>query len=340
MPRLPKFDLNEVLARAGRLKDAVAGLKDAAPALNLGEAKNFLRGLGEQLEGGLDTLVPNRPPPPVASGARYETRVHTGPAGQRSCKLYIPSKYAGQPVPLLVMLHGCGQSPDDFALGTRMNELAEEQVFVVAYPEQARSANVSKCWNWFREDDQKRGQGEPSLIAGIAREIMGNLRIDPARVYVAGLSAGGSAAAVLGATYPDLFKGVGVHSGLACGAARDLPTALIAMKTGAPSPRRFGGVPTIVFHGDDDKTVHPANGDAVIAQAKTGDAGPRVDGGLCGGLRYTRLVYADDSGLPMQEHWILHGAGHAWSGGNESGSFTDPRGPDASREMMRFFRQR
>jgi poly(hydroxyalkanoate) depolymerase family esterase len=217
---------------------------------------------------------------------------------------------------------------------------------VVAYPAQATSANLSKCWNWFSEADQQRGRGEPSLIAGIARDVMADLSVDASRVNVAGLSAGGAAAAVLGATYPDVFKAIGVHSGLACGAARDMPSAFVAMKNGAPAQGTFAArgasVPTIVFHGDGDRTVHPVNGDHVIAQSKAAkDLRARSERGVSpGGMRYTRTIYADVSGKPAHEQWLLHGAGHAWSGGSSSGSFTEPRGPDASREMMRFFLER
>ena len=224
---------------------------------------------------GLDGLVgpvPARAPAPLPEGARFEERTFANEAGSRAYKLYIPSGYTGQPVPLVVMLHGCTQSPDDFAAGTRMNELAEEQTFLVAYPAQAQSANVSKCWNWFNAADQQRDRGEPSLIAGITRQIMHDFSVEPGRVYVAGLSAGGAAAAIMGSAYPDLYAAVGVHSGLACGAARDMPSAFAAMRQGG-APHHSGAeqpVPTIVFHGDRDTTVSPINGDQVIAQSKAG----------------------------------------------------------------------
>jgi len=244
-------------------------------------------------------------------------------------------------VPLVVMLHGCTQSPDDFAAGTQMNELAEEQTFLVAYPAQAQSANVSKCWNWFNAGDQQRDRGEPSLIAGITRQIMRDFSVEPGRIYVAGLSAGGAAAAIMGSAYPDLYAAVGVHSGLACGAARDMPSAFAAMRQGGTLHHSGTNqlVPTIVFHGDRDTTVNPVNGDQVIAQSKaSSDLRTTVSRGQSpGGVGYTRTVGCDDSGHPMLEHWVLHGAGHAWSGGSATGSYTEPHGPEASREMMRFF---
>lgn len=307
--------------------------------------RGFLDRMGQPGSGlSLDGLIgpsPARAPAPLPEGARFEERTFANEAGSRAYKLYIPSGYTGQPVPLVVMLHGCTQSPDDFAAGTRMNELAEEQTFLVVYPAQAQSANVSKCWNWFNAADQQRDRGEPSLIAGITRQIMRDLSVELGRVYVAGLSAGGAAAAIMGSAYPDLFAAVGVHSGLACGAARDMPSAFAAMRQGgAPHQEEAKQpVPTIVFHGDRDTTVNPINGDQVAAQSKAGsDLRTTVSRGQApGGISYTRTIACDDSGHPMLEHWVLHGAGHAWSGGSPSGSYTEPRGPDASREMMRFF---
>lgn len=290
-----------------------------------------------------------RAPAPLPNGAQFREHIYANEAGVRAYKLYVPSSYHGQAVPLVVMLHGCTQSPDDFAAGTRMNDLAEEQNFLVAYPAQAKSANASKCWNWFSAGDQQRDQGEPSLIAGITRQIMRDFAVAPGRVYIAGLSAGGAAAAIMGATYPDLYAAIGVHSGLACGAASDIPSAFAAMRQGG-SPavaqsRRPGGsggaVATIVFHGDQDTTVNPVNGDQVIAQSKAAaDLRTTVSRGEApGGINYTRTVAADERGRAMLEQWVLHGAGHAWSGGSAEGSYTEPRGPDASREMMRFFLQ-
>jgi poly(hydroxyalkanoate) depolymerase family esterase len=247
------------------------------------------------------------------------------------------------------MLHGCTQSPDDFAAGTRMNAVAEGHICLVAYPGQTSSANRQKCWNWFSEGDQQRDGGEPSLIAGITREVMRDYAIDPRRVYVAGLSAGGAAAAVLGQAYPDLYAAIGVHSGLACGAARDLPSAFAAMQRGnGGSAYRAAGisrsgpqrvVPAIVFHGDRDTTVNPRNGDAVVAQAARGAAlrTHAEEGRVPGGYAYSRALHADANGQTVIEQWVIHGAGHAWFGGSPAGSYTDPRGPDATGEMLRFF---
>jgi poly(hydroxyalkanoate) depolymerase family esterase len=234
-----------------------------------------------------------------------------------------------------------------------MNLRAEEYNCFVVYPEQSASANISKCWNWFRPGDQFRGQGEPALIAGITRQVMSDYSVDEERIYAAGLSAGGAAAAVLAAAYPDLYAAIGVHSGLACGVARDVPSAFAAMRQSQPGARRRsdnnlsgrGGysriVPAIVFHGDQDTTVHPNNGDQVIAQLREvldTDVKATVERGrVPGGRTYTRTVHRDAADHSIFEQWVIHGAGHAWSGGSLAGSYTDPRGPDATREMLRFF---
>ena len=287
-----------------------------------------------------------RAPPSASDIAPKSTRFIEGTfsnaAGSRTYKLFIPSRYQGKPLPLIVMLHGCTQSPDDFAAGTRMNFLAEEQNCFVVYPEQPSGANQAKCWNWFRTGDQQRGGGEPSLIAGITRQIMREHAIDPKRVYVAGLSAGGAAAAIMAATYGDLYAAVGIHSGLACGAASDLPSAFTAMRQGGgpeTSVKAGSPVPTIVFHGDRDTTVHPDNGDRILERStKAASSATKVlRGRVPDGHAYTRTIVADRSGRVIAEHWNVHGAGHAWSGGSPAGSYTDPQGPDAAREMLRFF---
>jgi len=267
---------------------------------------------------------------------RFVHASFTNRSGTRAYKTYIPARDEGQPRPLVVMLHGCKQNPDDFAAGTRMNQLADEMGFIVAYPEQAAAANVSRCWNWFKAGDQRRDSGEPSLIAGITREVMARYNVDSPRVYVAGLSAGGAMAAIMGRTYPDLYAAIGIHSGLAYGAARDIPSALAAMRGRKyrSDPRcgesTFQAVPTIVFHGDLDTTVHARNGEQVFTSRT-------VEKGEESGRRYTRTTQTDASGKPALEHWLVHGAGHAWSGGSANGSYTDPRGPDATRAMLRFF---
>jgi poly(hydroxyalkanoate) depolymerase family esterase len=279
----------------------------------------------------------------LPAGARFEERIFANEAGSQTYKLYIPSCYRGEPLPLIVMLHGCKQSPDDFAAGTQMNELAEEQGFLVAYPAQPSSANPAKCWNWFSAGDQLRDRGEPSLIAGITRQIIRDVAVDPTHVYIAGLSAGGAAAAIMGLAYPDLYAAIGVHSGLACGAAKDMPSAFAAMRQGGSSLMEAAKLPlpTIVFHGDRDHTVNPVNGDQVIAQSKAAaELHLTISRGQsAGGIYYTQTIQADESGRPILEQWVLHGAGHAWSGGSPAGSYTDPSGPDASREMLRFFRE-
>lgn len=315
---------------------------------NLPEA---LRGLSE-LPGRLPGMLqggrsgPEAPQTPAPEGAQFLARSFEGEGARLAYRLYIPANRGTAPMPLVVMLHGCTQSPEDFAAGTRMNQLAEEKGFLVAYPAQSNSANMQRCWNWFRPGDQQRDSGEPGLIAGMAREILREDGADPRRVYVAGLSAGGAAAAILAARYPDLFAAAGVHSGLGCGAARDLPSALSAMRQGAadlPTPTGTGArlVPTIVFHADGDSTVNPRNGDQIIEQLQRSlpvDWRMRVEEGrVPNGHAWRRTLYADGSGRHPLEQWLIHGGGHAWSGGAPDGSYTDPKGPDASREMLRFF---
>ena len=279
----------------------------------------------------------------VPEGARFIEGTYSNKAGSRTYKLFVPSGYdQAQPLPLVVMLHGCTQSPDDFAAGTRMNFIAEERNCLVVYPAQRSDANLSKCWNWFRSSDQRRDEGEPSLIAGITRQVMQDYSVDPKRVFVAGLSAGGAAAVIMGTTYSDLYAGVGIHSGLAYGAASDLPSAFMAMRQGGGSEavaEAGSPVPTIVFHGDRDTTVHPDNGGRILEQSAkaTSQTTKVLRGRVPDGHAYTRTIVTDWSGRAISEHWNIHGAGHAWSGGSPAGSYTDSEGPDATKEMLRFF---
>ncbi|HEX7910075.1 MAG TPA: PHB depolymerase family esterase [Paraburkholderia sp.] len=276
----------------------------------------------------------------------FSTHTFSNAAGQRQYKLYVPAVYNGQPLPLIVMLHGCTQNADDFAAGTRMNALAERHGFIVAYPNQSKAANHTVCWNWFKPADQQRDHGEPSLIAGMTREVMERYRVDPARVYVAGLSAGGAMADVMLKTSPDLYAAAGVHSGLAYGSARDLPSALAAMKGGKARHTRSHGAPQrplIVFHGDADTTVHPANAAEIVAPFDAGittiSTQPNSANGTNssnGRRAYTQQRRVAANGVEA-EYWLIHGAGHAWAGGSQRGSYTDPSGPDAAAEMVRFF---
>ncbi len=308
------------LVRSGNLMEATSAIRRA---LQGGQPKAHARQAA-----GRDPVMPHG----MLSGK------FTNGAGTRTYKAYLPLRHAAAGLPLIVMLHGCKQNPDDFAAGTRMNQLAEELGYAVVYPAQCSRANPSACWNWFQHAHQRRESGEPSLIAGITREVIAQHGLDVRRVYVAGLSAGGAMAAVMGATYPDLYSAMAIHSGLGYAAARDLPSALAAMKGKLYKNRHgtssAGSIPAIVFHGDRDTTVHPSNGEHV----STGTL-ERIEKGHVNGRTYTRTTHWDAAGKPVLEHWLVHGAGHAWSGGSSSGSFTDVQGPDASREMLRFFRE-
>ncbi|MEP6607344.1 MAG: PHB depolymerase family esterase [Burkholderiaceae bacterium] len=295
---------------------------------------------------------------PVESGT-FLSKTFSSDVGSRSFKLYVPSCYTEAPLPLIIMLHGCTQDPDDFAMGTRANRWAEGRRCLVAYPEQIQRANSHRCWNWFRPGDQHGGRGEPAIIAGITSQIADEYRVDIRRIYVAGLSAGGAMAAILGHTYPDLYAAIGVHSGLPVGAANNVPSALALMKTGR-SPLTHGlprptsklsnagrVVPLIVLHGDADRTVNPINAarlveDALAARqtlARDQPSQPRVQTAVAteDSHGYHRTVYTDAGGIGVIEYWQLYGAGHAWAGGNRAGSFADARGPDATKAMLDFF---
>ena len=329
-------------------RPAIAGADQTAPAKwPVGDVVATL-GRARLPSFGLDPLPRARPgkAPEIPDGAQFLSRSYACAAGRRSYKLYIPSRHRAGRQPLLVMLHGGTQDADDFAAGTRMNALAEEHGFLVAYPSQCKSANPSLCWNWFKPGDQMRDAGEPSIIAGITTEIIAEHDIDPQRVFVAGLSAGGAMAAVMGATYPEIYAGVGIHSGLPYRSASDVASAFSAMRGDRGQKRRQRKsrhtsdhalrVRTIVFHGDADQIVHPSNGAKIVeAHAKTGDSMESTTASIRRG--YTRTITRDKTGAVVVEQWLIHGSGHAWSGGSPDGTYTDRHGPDASREMLRFF---
>jgi len=341
------------LTRSGNLMEATAAIQAA-----LGAGAPVTTPPAHAAEGGLIDLVsdggvwrPKGSPTPAPSGqqadggteqGRFDEQMYRGSEGAMAYRLYQPAN-AAPGMPLVVMLHGCTQSPEDFARGTGMNRLADEFGFLVAYPRQTAGANPQKCWNWFRPNDQRRDHGEPALLAAVTREVMAQHGIDADRVYVAGLSAGGAAAAIMAAEYPDIFAAVGIHSGLACGAARDLPSALSAMRRGGGSAARSGErfVPVITFHGDRDTTVHEVNSREIVAAASAA-AGVAlevrtVEGRSPSGRAFTQSVSSDGQGKVLIEQWTVDGAGHAWSGGDSGGTYTDPSGPEASREMVRFF---
>jgi poly(hydroxyalkanoate) depolymerase family esterase len=328
----PKTDA----ARLGVLSRMPAG-KAATPSQRprkpLGEMVRLLREGQLPAARGLLDRAKQLPEIEVPPGAQYVTRSFSCADGTRSYKLYIP---AAQPRGLVVMLHGCHQSPDDFAIGTAMNDVAESNGLLVAYPHQTKLNNPSSCWNWFRPDDQMRGQGEPAALAGIAREVASEFGLRRDRTFVAGLSAGGAMAMVMAETYPDVFGAVGVHSGLDYQSASDVASAFAAMRgTAAPQGalnRARSTVRTIVFHGALDQTVHPSNADRISDRLQARYDNPVIQRGP----GYTRTTFGPAK-APLLEQWSVDGLGHAWSGGNSAGSFTDARGPNASAEMVRFF---
>ena len=342
MNRFSKMiDKATALTRTGNLSEATAaiqaalsGHQDQTPARRtpLGET---LRRIGA---GGMPTSTRFRPETSLPAGSSFRRLTHSGAQGSRDYRLYVPANRTEQ-MPLIVMLHGCTQTPEDFALGTGMNTLAEEFSCLVAYPCQPAGANAQKCWNWFRPQDQA-ANGEPALIAGLSRDILRDMNADPGRVYIAGLSAGGAAALIAGAAFPEVFAAIGVHSGLAVGAAHDVPSAFAAMRSGADGKRLTAAPPTIVFHGSADSTVAFANAKAIMSQV-TAPYGNLVmsEATLAEGRRSTTITRYISNQRSVAELWEIEGAGHAWAGGSAQGSYTDPTGPDASRHLLRFFLQ-
>jgi poly(hydroxyalkanoate) depolymerase family esterase len=307
--------------------------------------------------------------PRRAGTGRWEGFTYAGPPGSRSYFVYTPAGYTiDRCVPMVVMLHGCTQTAAESAAGTQWNLLADEHGFVVVYPQQDDADNPLSCWNWFVPEHQARGSGEAAIIAGITQQVMAHdtrWNIDADRVAITGLSAGGAMATILAATYPDLYAAVGVHSGLEYQAAIDGPAAVEAMGNGGPDPVQQGGVaframsgrahvmPAIVVHSTADSVVNQVNGDQVVRQWMETNrlasdnafqpdfARPTTrEEGVVNCLPYTMSRWADAQGRPIQEYWLVTGMDHAWSGGAAAGSYSDPRGPDATTAMWTFFSTR
>jgi poly(hydroxyalkanoate) depolymerase family esterase len=290
--------------------------------------------------------LPDAPEPEPAPdlGERFLRRTYSGPAGSLNYRLYVPADHDRRDLALVLMLHGCLQNPEDFACGTRMNDLAEEFGLIVAYPHQTRRANPSGCWNWFDRRHQNRGSGEPAKLAGLAQALAKEFDVRRERIFAAGLSAGGAMAEILAVIYPDVFDAVGIHSGLPYQSAGDVPSAFAAMKgTAAFDPAPLAASDRhcrkIIFHGLADGTVNPVNGERILDEVERSetsltrsDLDWQIEGG---GVTRTALKEAD--GRFVAEQWLVEGGGHAWFGGDPRGSYTQAVGLDASRVMVRFF---
>jgi len=313
----------------------------AKTARKPGKAVKRLRA-ARALVPGLGSLDPS---PRIPKGARYLERRHRSATGSRGYKLYLPASHPKRPKGLILMLHGCQQTPDDFAIGTHMNALAEKHGLAIAYPAQTRRNNPASCWNWFKPGNQLRGAGEPAMLAALARKLMREFGLHRDGVFVAGLSSGGAMAAILADVYPDVFSAAGIHSGLTRGAARDAMSAMSAMRSGGTPlvvlpvlAAKANPVRRIIFQGDTDRTVHASNAPMIVAAALGNDAeAAKITNWSVRGRGYARSDFTRPDGLVVLELWMLEGADHAWSGGRAAGSFTDAKGPDASAQMVRFF---
>jgi poly(hydroxyalkanoate) depolymerase family esterase len=302
------------------------------------------RGLQMPLQG--PDLFQRQAAPPGSLGAGVLVdRTYANGSGARRYMVYEPPDRPSHGTPVIVMLHGGTQAVLDYAAGTGMNKLADQHHVLVVYPEQDSRANPMRYWNWFRPQDQRAGTGEPALIAGITEQVIRDYDADPDRIFIVGFSAGAAMATVMAATYPDLYAAAGVHSGLPYGAAHDVPSAFALMRgANLPSqPDAVLSIPLIVFHGDHDEIVNVVNASHIrqqrlgVDRALIAADGPRVTHEqVPNGHASTRTTYSSEDHV-LLEQWIVHGAGHAWFGGAPGCSYTDPRGPDASVEMLRFF---
>lgn len=334
----PLVAMNSSLTKQRKATSSRAGHTLSAVVRQLRAARSLVQG----------PLARSKEPksvPRIPQGAQYLNRTYRSKFGSRGYRLYVPASAPHQPKGLILMLHGCNQTPDDFALGTNMNALAEKHGLALAYPAQTRRQNAASCWNWFKPGNQVRGMGEPAILAALTRKLKQEFGLGRNEVFVAGLSAGGAMATILADVYPDVFSAAGVHSGLARGAAYDVLSAMSAMQSGSAfdgiAPvvtSRSRRVRRIIFQGDHDSTVHPSNASMIVASVMGRDAVPtKIGKRSVRGRGYSRSDFAGSDGTVQVELWMIEGAGHAWSGGRVAGSYTDNKGPDASAQMMRFF---
>ncbi|MCW3066878.1 MAG: hypothetical protein JWN32_4050 [Solirubrobacterales bacterium] len=284
---------------------------------------------------------------------------YTGAAGNQHYELYIPSTYkAGTAVPLVVALHGCTQTADQFRLLSRWDTLAEAKGFIVVFPQQDPNANQLKCWDFYQDGSMHRSAGEPARIAAVTSMIEQKYSVDPHRVYAAGLSAGGAMASVMAATYPDLFAAIGIGSGCeyaataTCAGYKSADPAQAAQQAYKEMGAHAHPMPFIAFEGDADTTVPPVNADQLVQQWLTTDdladdgtlngsvpSAPAntTQGQVQGGRSYTIRTYGNHNHAELAQYWTVHGMNHAWSGGNPSQSYADPSGPDETAAMYAFF---
>lgn len=300
----------------------------------------------------------------AAGGGSFKRYSHTNTAGTRTYKLYVPASYSGEALPLIVDLHGCSSNADEEARWSRFNELAERFNVLVAYPEQSPEANGNRCWNWFLEEHYHRDAGEPLLIAGITREVMAGWAVNPQRVYVAGISAGGAMSVIMAATYPDLYAAAMVYAGCqyqggatCMGAGATLPAEESGRRAYEAMGSRARVVPVLVIQGDTDPLVPPANAERVVQQFLASDdwadngandgsvnrnRSATRSGQKPGGRSYDIDDYTDAAGCLLAQRWLIQGMGHAWSNATPNGSprdaaLTDPLGPDVSTPTLEFF---
>ena len=326
------------------LQEALTGKPPQKPEAETARPARQRRSLGDTLAALRKEA--NVPPaaqpaaPALPDGCAFLRRSITTSSGSRDYRLFVPA--SATPRGLIVMLHGCKQTAEDFAVGTAMNHVAAAEAMLVAYPTQPQAANPSGCWNWFRPEDQLREAGEPHILAEMTRRLADEFAVG-ARVFIAGLSAGGAMAAIMGATYPDIYQAIGIHSGLPYRAAHDVQSAFAAMRGSKLSTGTDKAPPLlprqIVFHGTADQTVVPANARLLMETAVMGlDSRERLERHFTAGSRQvTHTEVLAQNGTLQAEAWLVAGGGHHWFGGDPAGSFAKLEGPSASREMMRFF---